>query len=123
MLSALQIASSVRSVKRGDPDGSIESVSRRTLKLPDHLASGIDFTDYRVRSVGDESISVFQALRKTQERPKEGWVGVVLPNERRGHRVQVELIFDSSALRRLVADSVVEKEDVAIGELAHTVLK
>jgi hypothetical protein len=113
----------VRSVKRGEPDGSIKSVSGRTLKLPDHLASGVDFPDYRVRSVGNESISVFQALRKTQERPEEGWVGVVLPNERRGHRVQVKLIFDSSTLRRLVADSVVEKEDVAIRELAHPVLK
>src|SRR5215469_5631358 len=76
-------ATHLRSVERGDPDRAIKSVSGRTLKLPDHLASRVDFPDYWVRSVGDESISVFQALRKTQERPKDGWLGVVLPNERR----------------------------------------
>src|SRR5215469_10644975 len=112
-----------RSVQRWNSERSVESVGRRAAELPNELPRCVDLLDHRAGAVVDQSISVREALGEAHERSEYGRIGHVLPDQRRGPGIHIEAVLDGSAVRRVVAVPVVEKQDVAIGELARAVLK
>src|SRR5215472_5694368 len=111
------------SVQSWNSERSVESVRRRAPELPNELPRCVDLLDDRAGAVVNQSISVRQTLGEAHEGSEYRRIGHVLPDHRRGPGIHVEAVLDGSAVLRVVAVPVVEKENVAIGELARTVLK